>query len=78
MSKPGGGTLLDSLWSATPAVLLEPFGAHEQRNADLWIQLGYGISFEDWQNQGFAPEVLQELHEALLKADVPDYSRELL
>jgi len=78
VSKPGGGTLLDSLWSATPAVLLEPFGPHEQRNADLWIQLGYGISFEDWQNQGFAPEVLRELHEALLKADVPDYSRELL
>ena len=78
VSKPGGGTLLDSLWSATPAVLLEPFGPHEQRNADLWIDLGYGISFEDWQNQGFAPEVLQELHESLLQADVPDYSRELL
>ncbi|GAA0619021.1 hypothetical protein HPO96_24750 [Kribbella sandramycini] len=78
VSKPGGGTLLDSLWSATPLVLLEPFGAHEQRNADLWISLGYGISFEDWARKDFAIEVLQELHESLLKADVPDYSKALL
>ncbi len=78
VSKPGGGTLLDSLWSATPTVLLEPFGAHEQRNADLWIELGYGISFEQWQQKGFALEVLEELHHALLKADVPDYSQALL
>jgi hypothetical protein len=77
VSKPGGGTLLDSLWSATPAVLLEPFGPHEQRNADLWIQLGYGISFEDWQRKNFAVDVLEELHEALLTADVADYSQEL-
>ncbi|ONI72112.1 hypothetical protein BWI15_18710 [Kribbella sp. ALI-6-A] len=78
VSKPGGGTLLDSLWSATPLVLLEPFGAHERRNADLWISLGYGISFEDWQRKDFAVEVLEELHTALLAADVPDYSKELL
>jgi hypothetical protein len=78
VSKPGGGTLLDSLWSATPAVLLEPFGAHEQRNADLWIELGFGISFEQWQQKGFAVEVLEDLHEALVAADVPDYSQALL
>ncbi|NEA33883.1 hypothetical protein [Streptomyces sp. SID13031] len=78
VSKPGGGTLLDSLWSATPAVLLEPFGAHEQRNADLWIELGFGVAFEQWQQKGFAVEVLEELHEALVAADVPDYSQALL
>jgi hypothetical protein len=78
VSKPGGGTLLDSLWSATPLVLLEPFGAHEQRNADLWISLGYGIAFEAWQRKDFAVEVLEELHAALLTAEVPDYSKELL
>ncbi|MET7276769.1 hypothetical protein ABZS29_00955 [Kribbella sp. NPDC005582] len=78
VSKPGGGTLLDSLWSATPLVLLEPFGAHEQRNADLWISLGYGIAFEDWARKDFAVEVLQELHEALLTAEVPEYSEALL
>ncbi|GAA1600568.1 hypothetical protein GCM10009789_63480 [Kribbella sancticallisti] len=78
VSKPGGGTLLDSLWSATPAVLLEPFGAHEQRNADLWIELGFGISFEQWQQKDFAVEVLEELHQALLAAEVADYSQALL
>lgn len=78
VSKPGGGTLLDSLWSATPLVLLEPFGPHEQRNADLWISLGYGVSFDDWQRKDFAVDVLEELHAALLSADVPDYSKELL
>lgn len=78
VSKPGGGTLLDSLWSATPAVLLEPFGAHEQRNADLWIELGFGISFEQWEQKGFAVEVLESLHHALLEAEVPDYSQALL
>jgi hypothetical protein len=77
VSKPGGGTLLDSLWSATPAVLLEPFGAHEQRNADLWCSLGFGIPFDTWRASGFDPELLRPLHEALLKADVPDYAEEL-
>jgi len=77
VSKPGGGTLLDSLWSATPAVLLEPFGAHEQRNADLWCALGFGIPFDTWRAAGFDPELLRPLHEALLKADVPDYAEEL-
>jgi hypothetical protein len=77
VSKPGGGTLLDSLWSATPAVLLEPFGAHEQRNADLWCALGFGLPFDTWRASGFDPELLRPLHEALLKADVPDYAEEL-
>jgi hypothetical protein len=76
VSKPGGGTLLDSLWSATPMVLLEPFGAHEQRNADLWQALGFGISFERWRETGFAVDVLADLHRNLSRAarDVPDYS----
>jgi hypothetical protein len=77
VSKPGGATLLDSLWSATPAVLLEPFGAHEQRNADLWCELGFGIPFDTWRATGFDPQLLRPLHERLLKAEVPDYAEEL-
>ncbi|TDB78337.1 hypothetical protein [Micromonospora sp. KC723] len=75
VSKPGGGTLLDSLWSATPMVLLEPFGEHERRNAELWQSLGFGISFERWQKSGFDVDTLEGLHHALLRAapDVPDY-----
>jgi hypothetical protein len=68
VSKPGGGTLLDSYSSATPAVLLEPFGAHEQRNADLWEALGFGIPLAKWRATGHAAEVLESLHHNLLSA----------
>ncbi|WP_434444011.1 hypothetical protein [Lentzea sp. E54] len=80
VSKPGGGTLLDSLWSATPVVLLDPFGDHERRNARLWQDLGFGVPFDDWQDSGFSPEMLRRAHEALLVArdDVPDYSHVLM
>jgi hypothetical protein len=79
VSKPGGGTLLDSLWSATPLVLLEPFGEHEARNAELWERLGFGISVDRWRDTDFAVEVVEELHEALLRAKprIPDYARML-
>nr|AKC92680.1 hypothetical protein [Amycolatopsis sp. SANK 60206] len=68
VSKPGGGTLLDSYWSATPAVLLTPFGPHEQWNADLWESLGFGISLDRWRATGFAAGVLESLHNNLLAA----------
>ncbi|MFC7329742.1 hypothetical protein [Marinactinospora rubrisoli] len=76
VSKPGGGTLLDSLWSATPMVFLEPFGDHERRNAELWERLGFGVTLARWRETGFAVEVLHEAHRRLLRAtaDVPDYS----
>ncbi|MFC4465763.1 hypothetical protein ACFPH6_14740 [Streptomyces xiangluensis] len=76
VSKPGGGTLLDSLWAATPAVLLEPFGAHEERNTELWQELGFGITFERWKESGFDMDVIENMHHALRKAvaDIPDYS----
>jgi hypothetical protein len=79
VSKPGGGTMLDSIWSATPLVLLEPFGEHEARNAELWERLGFGISVDRWKDTGFAVEVLEELHENLLRAkpDIPNYARKL-
>ncbi|PRY36679.1 hypothetical protein [Umezawaea tangerina] len=76
VSKPGGGTLLDSLWSATPVVFLDPFGDHERRNAELWCGLGFGVGFADWKASGFDVGPLGAAHEALLAArDVPDYSR---
>jgi len=80
VSKPGGGTLLDSLWSATPLVFLEPFGAHEQRNSELWQALGFGITLDGWRRRGCSADVLEELHHALLGAAdrVPDLSEALL
>jgi hypothetical protein len=76
VSKPGGGTLLDSLWSATPTILLKPFGAHEQRNSDLWEHFGFGISLDRWRESGFDLILLEKLHNALDLAcqSLPDYS----
>lgn len=62
VSKPGGGTLIDSLSSATPLIYLEPFGEHERANAELWEQLGFGISYERWLEADFSWKMLHELH----------------
>jgi hypothetical protein len=68
LSKPGGGTLLDSLWAATPVVLLEPAGSHEAANARLWERLGFGIRHERWLDQGCGFDLLEPLHRNLLVA----------
>ena len=65
VSKPGGCTLIDSLASGTPVILLEAYGYAERSNAEVWIALGYGITFEAWRESGFSIDVLQRLHENL-------------
>jgi hypothetical protein len=77
--KTGGGTLLDSLWSATPIIALEPFGAHEAVNAQLWGRLGFGLSFAAWRDGGFRFHELEPMHRRLIQArgGVLDYSGEL-
>ena len=66
ISKPGGGTLMDSLSSATPVVFLAPYGAAEQNNANLWIHLGFGVSYDEWKASGFDIGLLERLHDNLL------------
>jgi hypothetical protein len=75
VSKPGGGTLLDSLSSATPVILLAPYGYAEERNGALWEHLGFGIPFAKWRATGASESVLAELHDNLLrrKRNGPDY-----
>jgi hypothetical protein len=77
VSKPGGGTLIDCLSSATPVVLLEPYGYAEECNGALWEHLGFGIPFPKWHAAGCSATVLANLHENLLrrKRNGPDYSR---
>jgi hypothetical protein len=78
--KTGGGSLLDSLWAATPIVLLEPFGAHEKANALLWQRLGFGLTFDEWRDGGFSLAPLERMHHNLLRVreGVPDYTADLL
>ncbi len=68
VSKPGGGTLLDSIEFATPVIFLDPFGEYERANAELWERLGFGISMERWQRQEYSLDVLVAMHERLLIA----------
>jgi hypothetical protein len=79
VSKPGGGTLMDSLAAATPVVLLEPFGPHEARNAELWQRLGFGLAYDDWWRSGCSAAPLEDLHRNLLaaRAEVPSYAEML-
>jgi hypothetical protein len=66
ISKPGGCTLIDSLASATPVILLEPYGYAEVSNSEIWQRLGYGISYADWQASGYSMDVLARLQNNLL------------
>ncbi|HEX2927221.1 MAG TPA: UDP-glucuronosyltransferase [Ruminiclostridium sp.] len=67
IGKPGAGTLMDSLSSATPMIMLEPFGEHEQKNTMFWEQMGYGITYNSWKESDFSLKILRELHENLVK-----------
>ncbi|WTW93985.1 hypothetical protein OG216_11570 [Streptomycetaceae bacterium NBC_01309] len=77
--KPGGGTLLDSLHAATPLILLDALAPHEERNARLWLDLGFAVAFRDWLDAGSPLAPLEEAHRRLAAArpGVPDYSRHL-
>ncbi len=80
ISKPGAGTLLDSLSSATPLVILEPFGDYEQNNGQLWERYGLGIRFNEWAEANYSSEILEELHHNLvrIRKQTKNYLEELL
>ncbi|WP_405110510.1 hypothetical protein MHH28_00880 [Paenibacillus sp. FSL K6-1217] len=77
ISKPGGGTLLDSLESCTPVIFLEPLGEHETNNAQLWEQLGFGIGYEKWRKLGCPSGMLETFSGNLqsYKSQVHNYGR---
>ncbi|TKH46693.1 UDP-glucuronosyltransferase [Paenibacillus terrae] len=76
VSKPGGGSLADSFATATPLIMLEPFGVHEMHNADLWERLGMGIRYDTWmQIYGGGAEILEDMHRRILelRSQTPRY-----
>jgi hypothetical protein len=77
VSKPGAGTLIDSLASATPLIMLDPFGPHEESNAQVWQSLGLGLPYESWAASGFSHSPLETLHQNLVKQQLlaPDYAQ---
>jgi hypothetical protein len=66
ISKPGGMTLMDSLRTATPLVILEPYGDYEEKNGRLWQNLGFGILYDKWLDTHCSFSVLEKLHRNLL------------
>ncbi|MBP3895005.1 MAG: hypothetical protein J6D07_00915 [Mogibacterium sp.] len=48
LSKPGGGTLADSLATATPIIFSEELAAYEAENKRLWISKGCGAEYADF------------------------------
>ncbi|XRQ09022.1 hypothetical protein ACN3XK_73185 [Actinomadura welshii] len=80
ISKPGGGTLIDTFGSATPLIMLAAFGEHEKHNARVWEELGFGIPFATWRDHGYSVKLLEELHARILEhQSVPaDYAAELV
>lgn len=67
VSKPGGMTLMDSLITATPLVMLEPAGKNEEDNGRLWQRLELGIYYGDWEKADFSGFLLEEMHRNLLR-----------
>lgn len=65
--KPGAGTLIDSLSAATPLIILEPYGKSEDKNGLLWKHYGLGISFDDWAATSFSNDILEKMHQNLLR-----------
>lgn len=67
IGKTGAGTLIDSLASGTPIIMLEPVGEHEEKNLLLWERLGFGITYNQWETDNFSMDLLRQLHINLLK-----------
>jgi len=65
VSKPGGGTLIDSLAAATPVILLEAYSPGEQANGVVWERHGFGVRFDEWAAGAFDPAALARAHAAL-------------
>jgi hypothetical protein len=78
VSKPGAGTLIDSFGSATPLIMLEPFGPHEERNAHVWLGSRFGVPYHVWADAGYPASMLEELHLNLIARshEVKDYAQD--
>ncbi|MFE2560547.1 hypothetical protein ACFXGT_31935 [Streptomyces sp. NPDC059352] len=67
VSKPGAGTLIDSLNAATPVLFTEPLGDWELANERVWCALGFGMRLSEWLDER-DPAMLQAMHERLRSA----------
>lgn len=67
LSKPGGGTLLDSMISGTPIIFSEELASYEKTNKELWQELGFGIDYYDWMKEGDKDLILERMTDDMQK-----------
>lgn len=65
ISKPGGGTCLDSLRLHTPLIYLQGMAKHEEKNAEHFRELGYACSFNEWESTGFSLKKIENMREKI-------------
>lgn len=68
LSKPGGGTLLDSMITKTPIIFSEELAPYEKINKELWIDKGFGVDFYDWMNAENRDSMLEKMNDNLQNA----------
>lgn len=75
ISKPGGGTLVDSLSAVTPLILLDPYGEYERENGQLWQELGFAITYQQWADSNYSFQTLENLQTNLResRSHLPQY-----
>ena len=61
ISKPGGGTLLDSFSSETPIIFMDSVGKHEDYNKEIWKHLNFGMDFSTFTDKPDVYEVLMSM-----------------
>ncbi len=80
LSKPGGGTLSDSLVTATPLILGEELAYYERDNRLLWTGQGLGMDYDRFASARDRDSALQEMQYRLQKIrnELPCVAEELL
>lgn len=72
VSKPGGGSILDSVSNGTPIVFLEPISKHEMANAYYYIKEGLSINISEWKKSNYSTNIINTL-----KCSLNDYVKTL-
>ena len=80
LSKPGGGTLSDSLVTATPLIFAEELAYYERDNRVLWTGKGLGMDFDDFAAADNSDEALCDMRQALqmIREKLPCVIEELI
>ena len=65
ISKPGGGTYLDSLRFCIPLIYLEPMAEHERLNLVQFEKLGFCCSFDEWKKADYSIDILKSIKQKI-------------